>query len=193
MKDFKRELVKYGKLIYAHNLVVGSGGNISVRVKNKIYIKASKVSLENSAKKDYNEIDIKTGRTKCFKGACSVETPMHAACYKARPDIGAVIHTHPVYGTIVGMLVKKMGPVSYESMFVLSSEVPVINYKRPGTKDLAEAVGNAIKKYNAVLLKRHGAVVVGCDIKEAYEKSVVLERACKIYVLSKLAGKISLP
>ena len=189
MTDFKKELIKYGRLIYAQNLVMGTGGNISVRVKDKVYIKASRVSLENSAKEDYNEIDLKTGKTICSKGPCSIEMPMHLACYKARTDIGAVVHTHPIYGTVMGLSGKKVGFVSYEFKLALQSEVPVISYKEPGSIELAEAVRKPIKKHNAVLLKNHGAVVVGKDIKEAVERSIALERACKIYVLSKLSGQ----
>lgn len=192
MKNFKKELIRYGRLIYAHGLVTGSGGNISIRIKDKVYIKASKVSLGSSKEKDYNEIDLKTGKEICLKGPCSIEVPMHIACYKARPDIGSVIHTHPVYGTILGMLVKKLGFVSYEFKYALQSEVPIIDYKEPGSYKLAGAVKGAIKDHNAVLMKNHGAIVVGRDIKEAYERSVALERACRIYVLSRLAGKVSL-
>lgn len=192
MGDFRKELVKYGRLIYAQNFIVGSGGNISVRVKDKIYIKASRVSLKNSRKVDYNEVDLKTGKTICVKGPCSIEVPMHTACYSARPDVGAVVHTHPVYGTIAAMSLKKLGFVSYELMFALATEVPVISYKEPGSRELAGAVKNMIKKHNAVLLKNHGSIVVGKDLKEAYERSVALERSCKIYVLSRLTGKISL-
>lgn len=191
MKDFKAELVKYGKLIYKEGLVTGCGGNISVRVKNKVYIKASGISLKNSGKSDYNEIDLKTGRRSCIKGPCSVEVPMHLACYKARPDIGAVVHTHPVYGTITGMLIKKLGFVSYEFKCSFSTQVPVVGYKESGSMELAKAVQGMIKYHNAVLLKNHGALVVDSCLKEAFERSIVLERACKIFVLSALAGKAS--
>ncbi|MFA5499975.1 MAG: class II aldolase/adducin family protein [Candidatus Omnitrophota bacterium] len=193
MGDFRKELVKYGKLIYAQDFVVGSGGNISVRVKDRIYIKASRVSLENSQETDYNEIDLRTGKAVCLKGPCSIEVPMHTACYMARPhDIGAVVHTHPVYGTIAAMSLKKLGFISYELMFTLATEAPVMGYKEPGSRELADAVKKMIKKHNAILLKNHGALIVGRDLKEAYERAVALERACKIYVLSKLTGKLSL-
>ena len=192
MKDVRKELVKYGKLLYAEHAVVGAGGNISVRAKNKIYIKVSGISLKNSSTRDYNKVDIATGKAECHKKPCSVEIPMHLACYRARPDIGAAVHTHLVYGTILGMLTKRLGPVSYEFVCSLGSDVPILAYKSSGTLALANAVAKAIKKHNAVLLKNHGAMVVGKDIKEAYERSIVLERACRTYVLSKLAGKASL-
>lgn len=191
MKKIKDELIRYGKLVYSKELVIGTGGNISARSGGKIYIKASGVSLEDSKANDYNEVDLKTSKAICHDRPCSIEIPMHLACYAVRHDIGAVIHIHPIYGTIVGMLVKNLGFISYEMMCTVSTEVPVIGYKKSGSRQLAMAVGGAIKKHNAVLLKNHGAVVVGSSIKEAYFRALALERACKTYILSRIAGQAS--
>jgi L-fuculose-phosphate aldolase len=192
MQDIKKELIKYGKLLYAERFVIGAGGNISARSKRRIFIKASGVSLKSSCFRDYNAVDIATGAPECAKKPCSVEIPMHLACYRARPDIGAAIHTHPVYATVLGMLTKKLGAVSYEFVCAFKSGVPVLEYKESGSRALADAVARAIKKHNAVILKNHGVMVVGNNVKEAYERSLVLERACRTYVLSKLSGKVSL-
>jgi ribulose-5-phosphate 4-epimerase/fuculose-1-phosphate aldolase len=116
---------------------------------------------------------------------------MHLACYKFRPDIDAVVHTHPVYGTILGIVGAKLGYISYEFMLTMKSEVPTINYKSAGSGALATAVGKAIRKSNGILLKNHGIIVVGKDLAEAYDRAVALERAAKIYVLAGLSGKIS--
>jgi L-fuculose-phosphate aldolase len=192
MKDVRKKLIECGRKIYAKKFVIGSGGNISARSGDKIYIKASGVSLENSRLSDYNEVDLKTGKAVCFNRPCSIEIPMHLACYKARPDIGAVVHTHPVYGTILGIMGVKLGYISYEFMLTMRSEVPTINYKGAGSAALADAVGRDIKKYNGLLLKNHGTIVVGKDLAEACERALALERAAKIYVLSGLSGRISL-
>jgi len=192
MKDLKKELIRYGRKIYTEKFVIGSGGNISVRSGDKVCIKASGVSLENSSAADYNEVDLKTGRAICLKRPCSIEIPMHLACYRARPDVGAVVHTHPVYGIILGIMGVKLGYISYEFMLTMKSEVPTINYKSAGSGALAEAVGRAIKKYNGLLLKNHGTIVAGRDLSEAYERALALERAAKIYVLAGLSGKVSL-
>jgi len=191
MSDPKKELIKFGRKIYAEQFVIGTGGNISVRHGSKVYIKASGVSLEDSGAADYNEVDLKTGKTTCFKGPCSIEIPMHMACYKARPDIGAVIHTHPIYGTVAGIVGKKLKTISYEFKYTMKSEVPVIGYKEPGSIALGKAVERSIKKHNGLLLKNHGIITVGKTIEEAYLRALALERACKVYILSKLSGRIS--
>ena len=189
MKDLKKELIRYGKKIYAEKFVIGAGGNISVRHGSKVYIKASGVSLEDSGIADYNNVDLKTGKVTCLKGPCSIEIPMHLACYEARPDIGAVIHTHPVYGTTLGMMVNQLGFISYEFMFTMKSEVPTIAYKKAGSLGLGQAVKRGIKKHNGLLLKNHGIITVGKNLEEAYLRAQALERACKIYILARLSGK----
>lgn len=191
MKDLRNELIKYGKLIYSEGLVIGSGGNISARRGDTVYVKASGVSLGEGRLSDYNEIDLKTGRIKCFKGPCSIEIPMHIACYRARPDVGAVIHVHPVFSTAAGMTGKKLKYISYEFMVAMGSEVPIINYKKAGSLALAEGVKKAIKKHNGILLKNHGIIVVGKNLHQAYIRALALERACRTYLFSKYAKTLS--
>ena len=191
--DLKRELVKYGEKIYEASLVIGTGGNISARLDDVIYHKSRGVSLKESMGCDYNEVSLRSA--KIISKSCkpsSIELPMHLACYKARPDIGAVIHTHPIYGTVIAGMGAKVGMVSYEFMVAMGSDVPSIGFFTPGSARLAEAVGKVMRSHNGVLLKNHGALVVGKDLKEAFFRAMALERACKIFLLSKLAGKISI-
>ena len=193
INDLKRELVKCGEKIYEASLVIGTGGNISARLGDVIYHKSRGISLKESMGCDYSEVSLRsmkaTGRS-CKPS--SIELPMHLACYRARPDIGAVIHTHPVYGTVIAGMGAKVEMVSYEFMVAMGSEVPSIGFFTPGSTRLAEAVGKVIGKHNGVLLKNHGALVVGKDLKEAFFRAMALERACKIFLLSKLAGKVSI-
>lgn len=193
VNDLKRELVRYGEKIYEEGLVIGSGGNISARLDGMMYLKASGISLKESMACDYAEVSLSD--KKATAGHCrplSIELPMHVACYRARPDIGAVVHTHPVYGSIAASITQEIGLVSYEFLVYMNSTVPVIKYIRPGTEKLAEAVKKEITSHNGVILASHGALVVGKDIKEAFFRALALERACKMLILSKISGKISL-
>jgi L-fuculose-phosphate aldolase len=193
ISDLKRELVKYGEKIYEEGLVIDAGGNISAKLGRAIYLKASGVSLKESMGCDYVEIDIASGKE--LGSPCrpsSIELPMHLACYSARSDIGAVVHTHPVYGNVAASMGGKVGLISYELLVAMRREIPVIKYITPGSKLLAQAVGKAIAGHNGVLLENHGALVVGKDIKEAFFRALALERACKTLVFTKLTGNIKL-
>ena len=66
----------------------------------------------------------------------------------------------------------------------VGSEIPVIPYFRPGSKELAEAVIAGMKEHNSVLLRKHGQVVCGKDFDQAFERAMFFEMACRIIVLS---------
>jgi len=103
-----------------------------------------------------------------------LEFPIHTAIYQARPDVGAILHTHPRWSTLLTMVGKP-----YRAVFgqgALLGEVPVfdsplsVNTEARG-RELAAALGDG----HAVLLKSHGAVIVGADLLECFALTVYLE------------------
>ena len=66
----------------------------------------------------------------------------------------------------------------------VGSDIPVVPYYRPGSKELAEGVISALKDHNSVLLKKHGQVVCGKDFDEAFERAMFFEMACRIIILT---------
>ena len=66
----------------------------------------------------------------------------------------------------------------------VGSEIPVIPYFRPGSKELAQEVINGLKDHNSILLLKHGQVVCGKDFDEVFERAVFFEMACRIIILS---------
>jgi L-fuculose-phosphate aldolase len=184
-----RELLAVGRKIDECGLVIGEGGNISAKTGNKVYIKRRNASMAIAKAADYIAIDVNTGKPLEQKGLPSTELPMHLACYRARKDAGAVIHTHPVFITTLGVSGINFESLSYEAQVYLDSDIAAIPYITPGSTKLGKAVGKAIKKHNAVILKKHGLITVGKDIKEAFLRTLAVERAVMIYILSKVLGK----
>ncbi len=109
---------------------------------------------------------IKIGRKN--RGLVSKEINLHLGCYKARPDIKAVIHTHPFIITALGTVLNKIGRKKLD-------KVAIIKYYKPGSKLLAKVVSRAIKNRDAVVMANHGLVTVGRSLKEAYERTVKIE------------------
>ncbi|MFC1590363.1 class II aldolase/adducin family protein [Candidatus Omnitrophota bacterium] len=185
----KRKLVRCAREVFRKGYVIGSGGNISARIGGVIFLKAKGAKLKSSTIDDYVPVRIKDGKVASKGASPSFEMPLHLACYRARPDINAVIHTHPLFATVYAMSGKELRHISYETMAVMRSTVPVIRRITPGSRVLAREVAVALKDHNAALLKNHGAVVVGKDLDEALLRTEALERMCAICVLSKLTGK----
>ncbi|MFH0840126.1 MAG: class II aldolase/adducin family protein [Candidatus Omnitrophota bacterium] len=186
-KKLIKDLIKTGRKIEDCGLVIGEGGNISAKAGDVIYIKVKGASLASKKQADYIPIDIKTGKPLREDGVPSTEIHMHLACYRARKDLGAVVHSHPVFITALGISAVRLERVSYEAKIYLKGGIARIPYIKPGTKELGRAVGKAIRKHNIVMLKRHGLLTVGRDIKEAFLRTLAAERAAMVYAYSKKA------
>ena len=103
-----------------------------------------------------------------------LEYHIHAELYRARPDVNAVMHTHPQWSTFL-----TMAGVPYKRVYaqgVLLGELPLLDSPMPiNTRQMGEKVAATLGKHPAALLKAHGAVTVGPDIVEAFVLAAYLE------------------
>jgi Molybdopterin-binding domain of aldehyde dehydrogenase/Class II Aldolase and Adducin N-terminal domain len=114
---------------------------------------------------------------------------MHLETYLARPDVGAVIHTHPMYSIALGATVGGLEPLSHDGL-LFPDGVPVFD----GTAGLVttsqdgEGVARALGGSRAVLLRNHGILVTGEDISWAVLTALTLERAARIQFIARVLG-----
>jgi len=184
----KRGLVKWGRKIAEKGLAVGAGGNISARVGDIIYLSPSGYAFEELTADQYVGVNLKTGEVVDGSLKPTCEISMHLGCYLIRRDIQAVVHTHPplTVGLIsAGVEIKPMFP----DFVAYVGEAPVIDYVIPAGVEIREAVTRIIKDHNAVLLKNHGAVTVGANLKEAFYRAQIIEDASRSILASLIAGK----
>ncbi|MCS7202309.1 MAG: class II aldolase/adducin family protein [Dictyoglomus sp.] len=186
----KRELVEIGRKIAEKGLVVGPGGNTSVRLQDLVYMKASGVSFEYAEEEDYIGVDLNTGEVIEGSKRPTSEIWLHLECYKVRKDIGAVVHTHPPFSIAYAFQNESLKPFTPDMVALIGSEIPVIEYVVPGGKDFAFAVGKVIKNHNGVLIKNHGLVTVGSNLKEAYYRTLLIEEGIKTIIFAKLLGNM---
>jgi L-fuculose-phosphate aldolase len=105
IKEELKELVVVGGLtMVKQRLTVGTWGNISIRDRETglIYISPSGVEYEDIRTRD---VVVLNEKLEIIDGTAvpSIEKAMHAAVYRARSNIGAVIHTHPIYSSVLGV------------------------------------------------------------------------------------------
>ena len=184
-KRIKQQLVEYGRRISAAGMVIGSGGNISVRYRDVVFIKARDVHMARAGAGDYIAIDLGKGKLPDRADAVSSEYRMHILCYHARPDISCVIHVHPVFSVALSSKIKSLESPDYEFSVNIGKAVLVIPSFPPGSLSLAKAVSKAIMHSNCVLLKNHGLTCVGKTLEEAYLRCQAIERASQIYLLKR--------
>jgi L-fuculose-phosphate aldolase len=193
-RDISERIVKAGRELYNHGLVKGTSGNISARIPgtDTFLIKPSGVRMNLLEPEELVLVDLKGNRIR-GELPVSLETPIHAAIYRARKDVQAVVHTHAPTATAFGIAKTEILPLQIEVFMLLPNGVPVIPFEAPGSEALAEAVQKRMADYDAVILENHGIVTVGSTLEAACSLNEMLEEAAKIQLLvMKLAGRDTL-
>jgi ribulose-5-phosphate 4-epimerase/fuculose-1-phosphate aldolase len=194
IKDISEKIAKAGKELYDHGLVKGTSGNISARIPggDAFLIKSSGARMGRLKPEELVLVDLE-GNKISGELSVSAETPMHAAIYRARKDVQAVVHTHAATATAFGIAGKEILPLQIEMFMLLPNGVPIVPFKQPGSKALAEAVQKRIADYDAVILENHGTVTVGSTLEAACSLNEMVEEAAKIQLtVSMLAGGSSI-
>ena len=169
METERTEIIKYAKLMAARGLTRGTGGNISRIARESGYVAITPTGVEYDALEP-EDIPVVDLRHNVVEGGLlpSSELNMHLACYEARPDVRAVVHTHSTYATLMACLGKPIEPIHYLIGFA-GGEVAVTPYIIFGTETLAqEAVRIMGASRNAVLLGNHGLLAVGKNLPAAF-------------------------
>ncbi|HEX9369148.1 MAG TPA: class II aldolase/adducin family protein, partial [Vicinamibacterales bacterium] len=103
-----------------------------------------------------------------------LELPLHAEIYRARPDVHAVLHTHPKWSTFLTMVGTPFRPVFPQG--TLLGDVPVLDSPLSvHTRAMGEQVAATLGERPAALLKSHGAVIAGAGVVECFALAIYLE------------------
>ncbi len=161
-----------------------SSGNLSWRVgENTALVSGTGSWLPRLAEENVAVCDISTG-LRIDGPKPSMESVFHLGVLRERKDMNVVLHFQSEYATIVSCMKKKPDNfnVVAEVPCYCGREIPVIPYFRPGSKELADAVTNALREHDCVLMSKHGQAVCGKDFDDAFQKAVFFEFACGIIV-----------
>ena len=181
MVSLENEVIRIARLAYVRGLVFGVGGNISVRVGEKILITPKRACLRNVKAKELVVSDLSGNTTGKFEP--SIELPMHLAIYRNFPSANAVIHTHSPFATVWSTLGTPLQSKTVEGRFALG-RIPVVGHAKPGTTKLAEMICKKLKEGKAVLIQYHGLVAVGSSLDEAFNLAETIEETTKIEMMS---------
>jgi L-fuculose-phosphate aldolase len=182
----RADIVEVGRRLYAKGFIAGNEGNVSVRLGDRLYVTPGgtcKGFLEPADVVVTDPDGRPTGGARP-----SSEILMHAAVYRRRPDVGAVVHAHPPVATgfaAAGLPLDR--PVLVEPVVTLGP-VPLVPFGTPATAELADGVGSAIGSAHALLLANHGALTVGETLWRAWERMETLEQFARIALAARLLG-----
>ena len=173
------ELVATARRTVADGLVVGTSGNVSVRVGDTVLVTPSGVPYDRLAPADVTGVDL-TGRQVIGTLVPTSELPLHLAVYRTT-GARAVVHTHAVHATAVSTLVDELPAIHYMTA-ALGGPVRVARYATYGTPELAESTLHALDGRTGCLMRNHGTLTHGATLAQAYDRTAQLEWMCRVWL-----------
>lgn len=171
-------------------ITIGTWGNVTIRDPETgyVYLSPSGMPYKTLTEDDIVVVLLDGSRVEGTRRS-TIETEMHLAIYRARPECNAIIHTHPIYSTAFSAMGEDIPLMLDEAAQVLGDTVRTTSYALPGSQELADECVKALgDKAMACLLRSHGAVCLGRDLEQAFGNSTVLEATARVYSIIRSMG-----
>lgn len=176
---------------YGEKLFAGTSGNLSVYdgASGLMCITPTSVAYETIGPEDMVLMRL-DGTVEEGAYGPSSEWRMHAAVYAAKPEVGAVIHTHSPYATAFAVNHRNIPAILIEMVPFLGGDVPLAQFAVPGTAAVGEEAVKVLGERSGCLLANHGVLTIGKDLAQAHIRAVYVEDAAKICSIAMSNGPI---
>ena len=185
LENERRDVVETCLFMQSNGLIVGTAGNVSIRVDDKIAISPSGVPYETMTAEDVVVFSMDGERVDGVLEPSS-ELPLHLSVYR-ETAAKAITHNHAPASTALGLVVDEIPPSHYYSA-MLGGIIRVAPYAEFGTDELARNVTDALKDRSGALMKNHGAITIGPTVKKAAGLLPILEYVCEIHLRAMATG-----
>ena len=165
----------------------GTSGNLSIRIASGLLVTPSGVPYEDLLAEDIVSMDM-DGRYE-HRLSASSEWAIHRDLYRVKPEAMAVVHAHPTYCTALAIHGRAIPAVHYMIAFSGGPNIPCCRYESYGTPELSAAVLDAMVDRNVCLMKHHGMVAVGPDLRRALWWASEVENLARQYHLALQLGE----
>ena len=168
----------------------GSTGNLSHRLGEGMLITPTGMGAADCGPGDLVWLGFDGRRRGAWQP--SSEWHFHQALYAARPELHAVVHTHPTHATALACLRRPLPAFHYMVAVAGGDDVRCAPYHLFGTPELSQAVVQAMERRTACLLATHGLVSAGATLREAMKVTLEIESLCDSYLRALAVGEPAL-
>ena len=181
------EFQRIGRDLFLSGITSSHGGNMSVRLGDRIIITRRGSQLGQLGAEDLIETGLYEDDSQIM--LASSEVPVHRAIYLNTAAL-AIIHAHPRAAIALSLLEDEIVPVDTEGSYLLH-KVPVVSSEIASGPQLAEIVSASLKQYKIIMVRGHGCFATGQLLEEAYQwVSCLDESSLVIYYVRTLGGQI---
>lgn len=182
------EVLAAAQELSQRGLVEGTSGNVSARVdEGRVCMTPSSLAYDSMTLDDLVVVDL-AGDVVEGERSPTTEKSLHLACYRAYPEVGGVIHSHPVHATMFAVARQPVPAAIEEVAVYIGGDVEVCEYTTTGTDELGEVVAAGLATKAATLLANHGMVTVGPTVAKALHATAVVERTAHIVWGARMLG-----
>jgi L-fuculose-phosphate aldolase len=186
-QDARETVRAAGVTLVEEGLVTGTWGNVSVRISNAVMaITPSGFDYRSMKASDVVIVNLETGEA--AGGTPSTEKKLHAAIYRTRPEVMAIIHTHSMSASTVAAARREVPPLLDDLAQIVGPSLKVADYALPGTKKMGRTVLRALRGRMAALMANHGAVSLGRTMGEALICARIVEKGCRAFIEAEFLG-----
>jgi L-fuculose-phosphate aldolase len=186
----KQRIAELCRHAYERGYIGPGDGNISARLSDgRIAVTPSGVHKGRLRDQDILVVSV-TGETLSGRGKKTSEFLMHELCYEERPDIGAVVHTHPKYATALALAGVSLAQCVLSESCITLGAILTAPYATPTTDEVPRTLRPLIRQTNAIILNRHGALTLGRTLDEAYDRLEIVEHSAQITHAARALGEV---
>jgi ribulose-5-phosphate 4-epimerase/fuculose-1-phosphate aldolase len=177
------EFVEAGRRVGSYGLLRCSSGNMSRRIEDGLVLLSSSGSwLGEITSEEVAVCRLQDGQSINGKKA-TVESKFHLGILRKRADVNVVLHFQSPYALAVACSKRR----DYNFFLIPATafyvgEPAMVDYLRPGSAELAEAVVSASEEHDMIIMRKHGAVTVGKDFNDVIQKAMFFELVCEVLI-----------
>jgi L-fuculose-phosphate aldolase len=191
LDQLRADIVEVGRRLWVRGFVASNDGNISVRVgPDRLLMTPANVSKGFMTPDMMVVTDLDGALISGAPGRRpSSEIKMHLVAYRVRPDVNAVVHSHPPLSTGFAVAGIPLDRAVLAEVVTTLGSIPIAEYATPSTPALAESVAPYVKAHDGLLLANHGALALGTDLFAAYYKMETIEHFARISLVARMLGR----
>lgn len=184
-----RELIcDIGKRVWQRGMASANSGNISARLESDTVLITPTLVSKGFMRPEMLLVVTLEGEVLRGEGYPTSETPMHLRLYRARDDIGGVVHAHPPLATSFAVAGQALDLHLIPEAVLFLGEVPLVPFEAPGSEGLAESIVPYLDEYDAVLMQNHGVLCWGSDVEQAYHRLETVEFCAQVTLNANILG-----
>lgn len=190
MGEIRETLTHLHKELPKSGLVTWTSGNISARVGDEIYIKASGVTFDDLCPEHMVRCNL-DGMSLEATFKVSSDTATHAYIYRHMANVGGIVHTHSPYATAWAAVGRAIPCVLTAMADEFGGEIPLGGFALIGGEEIGREVVRVLSGHRspAIILQNHGVFAIGPNPKAALKAAVMCEDVARTVFLAHQLGQ----